>query len=202
MTLSDNSGYYVSGTDGSTKVTFCKYLFSSSTSASCQQLTNIVTYAFGQLKLSDTQIFLTGTDSSNYNLHLYKITFTNTSPDWAMKIVCSSSPWSAFFAESHVDSGGSTIYSAFTYGSTSSSLFYLYFTSFSVSSGSVLSTRYRSNISCPFLYGSAMSGDYIALSANCPTRYLLIVNTASSSFSVKLFSGAALLGGGVDSTGR
>ena len=84
----------------------------------------------------------------------------------------------------------------FTYGSTSSSLFYLYFTSFSVSSGSVLSTRYRSNISCPFLYGSemgAMSGDYIALSANCPTRYLLIVNTASSSFSVKLFSGAALL---------
>ena len=200
MPLSDNSGYYVSGQDSSTRVTFCKYLFSSSTSASCQQLTNVITGVFGQLKLSDTQIFIIGGDFSAYNFHMYKMTFANTSPDWAMKIVCPSTSWYTTAGESHIDSSGSTIYSAFGYGYNS--VYYLYFTSLSASSGSVLSTRYRSNISCITLYGSAMSGDYIALSAVCPTPYLVIVNTASSSFSVKLFSGTMLLGGGVDSTGR
>ena len=201
MTLSDNSGYYISGQDISFKVTFCKYLFSSSTSASCQQLTNISTYASGQLKLSDTQIFLTGYDLSDNHFH-YKITFANTSPDWATKMVCSSSGWGSYYGESHIDSGGSTIYSAFSYGSYTNLSLYLYFISFSVSSGNVLSTRYRSNIFCTSAYGSSMSGDYIAFSLYCPTTYLLIVNTAIFSFSVKSFSGVTLFGGGVDSTGR
>ena len=101
----------------------------------------------------------------------------------------------------YIDSSGSTIYSAFTYTSSGSSI-YLYFTSFSASSGSVLSTRYRSNIACLDLFESAMNGDYIAINAQCSTFYLLIVNTASSSFSVKLFSGNNLFGVVVDSTGR
>ena len=200
--MSDNSGYYYAAKDGSNYVTICKYLFSSSTSASCQQLTNFSQRAYGQLKLSDTQFFTYAHDPSTYDLHFYKFTFANTSPDWSMKILCTSNPCSSKSGISHLSSDSSTIYSAFIYGSTTGSAYYVYYTTFSASSGSVLSTRYKSNVTCTDFSGSAKSGDYIVAGLDCSSMYLVIINIASTSFTFKAFSGSYLVAAGIDSKER
>ena len=132
---SDNSGYYIPSKDNSNAANLWKYQFSSSTTCQCQQITGIQNYLFGQLKLSDDSFFMLSNDPS-YTLHLFKIAFSSTSPVWARKMVWSSGTWTASISQSLKVS--SNIYSFFTYGSTQ----YLYFTVFSESDGSILSSRY------------------------------------------------------------
>ena len=113
---------------------------------------------YGPLMISNTQFFVLGSDmASPYNLHMYKITFLSTSVDWAKQIACSSGTWGAYYSESVLSSDGSTIYSFFTFGVTK----YLYFAGLSVSDGSVATTRFKSSIAVPDLYGSALNGDYV-----------------------------------------
>ena len=108
--------------------------------------------------ISQTQFLILGSDPySPYNLHMYKITFNNTSVDWANMMVCSSGTWSVNSSESLLSEDGSTIYSLFTFGST----LYLYFASFSTSNGSVISNRYKSSVTMANVFGSAMNADYI-----------------------------------------
>ena len=132
--------------------------------------------------------------------------FTNshlkaTVPDWSTKITCSSSLWASYNGESYLNSDNSTIYSAFLNGSMTGSAYYFYYTTFSASTGGVLSIRYKSNVTCVSFYGSAMSVDYILYNLDCTSIYLLILNTASTSFTLKKFSGTYLVGG-IDSSGR
>ena len=134
------------------------YIFSPS-SAQCQPVTGINT-GYGHLMLSDTQFFLLGVDNS-YQLQMYKITFGSTSVNWANKIICPSLPWGASNSESYQSLDGTTIYSLFTYGNSTTPTYYLYFASLSVASGSVMATRYKSSISIKLVYGGIFNGDYI-----------------------------------------
>ena len=86
--LSDNSGYYVVAKRTVTSRPYVwKYLFSASTTASWQEITAFDSRAWGQLKINDSQLFLTGNEpASTYHLHMYKITFGNTAVDWANKV--------------------------------------------------------------------------------------------------------------------
>ena len=159
------------------------YLFSPSTSQ-CQEISNFYQYAYGQLKLSDTTLFMLGYDPSSYNLHLYKHTFGNTSPDWSLKQLWISGSWAESLSESVLVS--SSIYTFFSYGSTQ----YAYMAVISISDGSV-STRYKSSDSCDniYIYGSGVSGNYIAVNLRCSSYHLLMFNVATNLFIIKAFSG-------------
>ena len=119
------------------------YLFSSLFSSSCQKIPNFSQFANGQLKISDSSMFMLGSDpSSPYQLHLYKHTFGNTSPDWSLKLSWPSGTWTTSESESLLIS--SSIYTLFLYGSSPK---YAYMAVISVSDGTV-SNRYKSSISC------------------------------------------------------
>ena len=169
-------------------------MFSSPITCQWQQIPNFTSYAYGQLLLSDTTLFMLGSDPSDYALHLYRITFTNTSPDWSSKMMCSSSSWSVVYASSFLSS--SKIYSLFSYGQSPK---YLYFVTLSLNDGNVLSSRYKSSISCT--YGSpglTTTGDYVI--ASVCTQYLLVYNTILSTFLIKTYGGNVLNGMSLEST--
>ena len=171
-------------------------MFSSPSSSGCQQISNFYQYAWGQLKISDSSMFMLGVDpSSPYQLHLYKHTFGGTSPDLSLKLSWPSGTWTITNSESHLIS--SAIYTFFPYGSPR----YVYMAVISLLDGTV-SNRYKSSISWTDVYGSAVSGDYIAASVRWTSDYLLMFNRATSLFDVKLFSGIYLYGIGLDTTGR
>ena len=132
------------------------YVFSS---ASCQwqSVTNIV-IGYGHLMISNTQFFVVGTGpSAPYDLHMYKLTFSNTSVNWADKIACASGTWTSSFSESILSADGLIIYTFINFGLSQ----YLYFVSLSVSTGSVDGTRYKSNTIIGYVWGSALNGDYL-----------------------------------------
>ena len=196
--LSDGSGYYVTGADSSGRSNIWKYLFSSPSSSVCQQISNFNGYAYGQLKISDSSMFVLGVHpSSPYQLHLYKHTFGNTSPDWSLKLSWPSGTWTASYSESLLIS--SSLYTFFIYGSSPQ---YVYMAVISLSDGTV-SNRYKSFISCTDVYGSGTSGDYIAASIQWSSSpYLLMLNRATNLFDIKSFSGIYLFRIGLDTTGR
>ena len=172
-------------------------MFSSPSSSGCQQISNFNLFAYGQLKISDSSMFMLGSDpSSPYQLHLYKHTFSNTSPDWSLKLSWPSGTWTASYSESLLIS--SSLYTFFIYGSSPQ---YVYMAVISLSDGTV-SNRYKSSISCTDVYGSGTSGDYIAASVRWSSDYLLMFNRATNLFDIKSFSGTYLAGIGLDTTGR
>ena len=133
---------------------------------------------------------------STYHLHLYKHTFGGTSPDWSLKLPWTSGVWNIGYSESLLIS--SSIYTFFPYGSSTQ---YVYMAVISLSDGTV-SYRYKSSISCTFVWGSGVNGNYIAASlywSSSPN--LLILNRATNLFDIKSFSGL-LHGICLDATGR
>ena len=195
--LADISGYYAIGYDSSSIAKICKYTFSTS-SAQCQTITNIKT-GFGHLMISNSQFFILGaTPSSPNNLKMYKITFLLTSVNWANQITCAGT-WSADLSESVLSSDGTTIYSFYSFGSSTT---YLYFCGLSVSAGSITTTRFKSSAAVSYVYGSALNGDYIVTTTQSPES-LVMYKISSSTFTIKSFSGNFLRGWGVEtSSGR
>ena len=179
--MSDVSGYYVSGIDSSLLANIWKHLFSSTSTYQCQQISNFQSYAFGQIKLSDSIFFMLGYHpSSPYPLHLYKFTFGSTSPLWSLTMTCPSGIWSANNSESLLIS--SSIYSFFIYGSV---LKYVYLAIISLSDGAVTS-RYKSSSNCNGnMFGSGVIGDIILITLACPSSYLIIYNKATNAFNTK-----------------
>ena len=171
-------------------------MFSSPSNSGCQQISNFNQYAYGQLKISDFSMFMLGVDPSPlYQLHLYKHTFGSTSPDWSLTLSWPSGTWTITESESLLVS--SSIYTFFPYGSTQ----YVYMAVVSVSDGTV-SNKYKSSISCTTVWGSGVSGDYIAASVYwSPSYYLLMFFRATNLFDIKSFSGD-LYGICLDTTGR
>ena len=173
-------------------------MFSSPSSSGCQQISNFISYAYGQLKISDSSIFMLGVHASSpYQLHFYKHTFGETSPDWSQKLSWPYATWTKFNSESLMISP--SFYTFFPYGS--STFQYLYMAVISLSDGTA-SNRYKSSIICSNVLGSGVSGDYIAVSVACSTNDLLIFNRATNLFGAKSFSGSGLYGVGLDATGR
>ena len=171
-------------------------MFSSSSNSGCQQLSNLNQYAYGQLKISDSSMFMLGVEISNSDkLHFYKHTFGGTSPDWSLKQSWPSWYWFLGLSESLLIS--SSIYTLFTFGPPN----YVYMAVISISDGTV-SNRYKSSIYCENVYGSAVNGDYIVASVTWSSYNLLIFNRATNLFDIKSFSGTLLYGIGLDTTGR
>ena len=162
-------------------------MFSSSSNSGCQQISNFNTFSNGELKISDSSMFVLGIDpSSPYQLHLYKHTFGNTSPDWSLKLSWPSGTWTEGYSESLLIS--SSIYTFFPYGSSTQ---YVYMAVISISDGSV-SNRYKSSVSCTAVIGSGVSGNYIVASVRWPSSYLLMFNKATNLFDIRSFSGPYL----------
>ena len=169
------------------------YLYSSPFTYECQQITNFQNYALGQLKLSDVSLFMLGVDPSNFSFHMFKITFSSISPDWALKMTWSLLPWSTSYSSSIQIS--SSIYSLFAYGNST----YLYLATMSLADGSV-TTRYKSTITWNQVIGAATNGDYIASSS---WNYIVLYRISTSIFIIKSFSGGTAYGWEVEpTTGR
>ena len=134
--------------------------------------------------------------SPPYQLHLYKHTFGGTSPDWSLKLSWPSGTWTTGNSESLLIS--SSIYTFFLYGSSQ----YVYMAVISLSDG-IVNNRYKSSISCSYVFGSGVSGDYIAVCVQwSSSHYLLMFKRATNLFDIiKSFAGI-LFGIGLDTTGR
>ena len=95
---------------------------------------------------------------------------------------------------------GLTIYSFILFGSPSN--YYLYFASMLVSTGGVIGTRFKSNVTIKYVYTSAINEEYLITSSETPNS-IIIYNLASSAFTIKRFSGDYILGSTIElSTGR
>ena len=123
--------------------------------------------------LSSTQFFVIGVGPISNPLNMYKLTFSSTSVDWANKIACSPWGWGSYLSESILSQDGLTIHSFFLFRPGSSSM-YLYFAALSVSTGSVISNRYKSSVSVQFVWGWASNGDYFVMTTGNPS--LVIYN--------------------------
>ena len=197
LILSDNSGYFVVGFDFYLKAIVCKYLFSVSSTADCQQLPSIF-IAYGHLILSSSELIISGSDLTTTNLDIIKFTFGAVSTDWAMKMSCSSTCYMDL-SESFLSADKATVNFFFVYGSTK----YLYYVRFATASGSVIGTRYKSSILWSQVYGSVIQGDYVLCTAGWSSQNLVIFNTISSTFIIKSFSDSNLYNLASDSlTGR
>ena len=186
--LDDSSGYYITGKETTSNNAFIwKYLFVSQTNAYWQQIGAISNFAFGGLKINDSQIFILGTDSTNSILHYYKITFGNNFADWANQITNVGS-WIISWAESLLNNDNSLIYSFSVFGSP----LRIYFTTFLVSNGSVIGNRYKSGIIWYSISGSVLSGNYIVTAVNLSPYSLLIYNVLTTQFTLYNFSGTFL----------
>ena len=132
------------------------YTFSTS-SAQCQSVTNL-SKGYGSLMITSTQLFLLGVNSASpYDLHMFKVTFGTTSVNWANKLVCASGTWTSNTSESLLSADGLTLYSFFMFGSSN----YMYLAGMSVSTGSVIGTRYKSSGTVAYIFGSGINGDYL-----------------------------------------
>ena len=148
--------------------------------------------------LSDTEFYFVGTYTSPiYNLQMYKITFGNTTPDWANKIQCSLSLCGANSADSIKSLDGTKIYCIFTYGNP----FYIYFVTLRIITGSPIESRYKSNISWIDVYISSLNGDYLLFIVSCYATYIGLFNTVNSTFIIREYS-SILYGSSVDFKGR
>ena len=191
--LSDGSGYYIIGQDQNSMAYLWKYLFSAISSAQCQEITIFNLFAYGQLKITDSQFFLIGYEPSpNYHLQIIKVTFGNTAVDWANKISCTGGTWSSGYSEVIMNSENknNSVYTIIPYGSTR----YLYFMHINLADGSVIGSVYSSSSSWSDIYGIAQIDSKIVASLDWGTfKSLLICNTDIFQFEIKQFSGSSLV---------
>ena len=107
-----------------------------------------------------------------------------------MKTVCLSGSWNVGASEGILSADGSKIHIFYIYDNAD----YLYFVTLKFTDGTVLSSRYKSTLLWSYVYGSALSGDYLAANAKCSIPYLVLFSTKTSLFTVKSFSFNNLFG--------
>ena len=120
------------------------------------------------------------------------IAFGASTSDWAFQMGCGSSTCYQYDSEVLLSPGKTTIFTLFIYGSTT----YAYYAAFKSADGSVVGSRYKSNIAWNYVYGSTLVGDTIAATLTCsPTQmFICLYNKTASSFEFKQFSGTSLYG--------
>ena len=191
--LSDNSGYYVIqyyNTDYIPHV--LKYSFSSPTTNQHYVLNSMLYYAYGTLMISDTELFWITRTYSTDNAVFIKLTFANTSADWANKMSCPGS-CDIRYSWSLLSTDKSKIYTLFSYYQSSG--FKIYFSWFQISNGAIVGNMYQTTTSWSGsynVYGSVLNGDNIVATLQCSSFYLVIYNIPSDSFTFKSFSGSYL----------
>ena len=180
--LSTNAGYYIIGNRGN-ELNMWKYLFSSSTTIQWQIVSSISVTYNSYLMISDTQLFLMGSDpNSPGNLYFNKMTFTSTSANWSSRLVCPSGSWNSRSSLSVLSTDILNIYSLFNYEQT------IYFTMISVSTGVLSGSSYTSNLSNGYVNGLTLNGNILVSVLSFTDSYLMIYNTMTSVFSFKHFS--------------
>ena len=195
--ISDDSGYYLLGFL-SLNMSIWKYLFSSPTSAQCQQILTFTSNASGQAKISDTSFFAITMDSSFY-FHFFKFTFGNTSSDWSAVMSCPvGATWNLGNAGSVVVS--SKVYTFFPIDASGSAPTYA--TAFSLATGAIVSSRYKTSSSWSSIEGIAAAGSYVAASIFNGFYQLAFWNTVTDQIIIKKFNGNALGGWSADHLGR
>ena len=175
-----------------------KYLFSLSGSYRWQDTSYLGSFALGQIMISDSQLFFIA-QGFLPDLYFVKITFENTSVDWANIIYWSYATCNTDLSESILSSDGLSIYSFFIYGDSIN--YFLFYASFLTSDGSVLGNRYISNINWNIVSSSAENGEYVAVIVQCTSSsYLILFNTSKSTFITKVSSSNLLYGCSLDQT--
>ena len=202
--IPDNSGYYIIGAPGSSYSQICRYLHGQS-SIQCQTITSISSLIFSSLRLSSDRFYISGWayDKGSYYT-MMDVTFGSSQINWgaSMKSVSNKSftPW---FNGATLSSDKSKIYVIIPFGkvsytSNNSNSTYafdlnLYFVTLSATTGSVIGSVYKTDNGGYFVYGAAMSGDYVVSPfysySSSFSSFLMFFNTATSSFTFKLFSG-------------
>ena len=171
--LNDNSGYITIGILTASNWPYIwKYLFSASTSITCQKVPTMSGFAQGQLRITENQFLILGVDASPTDLHFYKITFNNTAVDWATKMAKANGAWSLSNSDFLFNNDSTQIYSFFIYGSTQ----YLYFVTLNASDGTAIGNRYKSNISWSHVWSLKHYGDYLVVTPRWTVELLLLFN--------------------------
>ena len=188
--LSDNSGYYVIQLYTGINPHVLKYSFSFPTNQH-YILNSMYDVTVGTLMISDTELFWITRYSTYYNAVFIKLTFANTSADWANQMSCSGS-CAIRYSWSLLSTDKSKIYSLFSYAQ--SSIWNIYFSWFQTSNGAIVGNRYQSTTpwSGIYVYGSVLTGDNIVATLYCGAYYLVIYNIPADSFTFKSFSGSYL----------
>ena len=197
LMISDDSGYYIFGF-ASAYMSIWKYLFSTPSSAQCQQILSFASNALGQVKITDSSLFAITMDSS-FSFHFFRITFANTSSDWSSVMPCPvGATWS--FGNPGSALASSKIYIFFpTSGSNANPI---YAAALSVANGAVVSSRFKTSANWASIEGIAATGSYIAATIFNGFYHLGLWNIATDQIIVKSFNGNALGGWSVDSMGR
>ena len=187
--LSNNVGYYfITMSLLSSSNSIWKYLFSSSTTAQCQTLPGGSVFLYGQLMISDTQLFYLRIDSVTYDLHFYQITFGSATMNWAKYLPCSSTPWMIYPSESLISTDGTTIYNLLSFGNPG----HIYFTKFDNANGSLIGSRYKSSFASAGIKGSTLNGDNIAALFFYANFYFMLINISTLQFTIFKFNGSGL----------
>ena len=183
--MSNNMGYYIDFMDPYGKASIWLYLTLSNT-FNCYEFPSIRLNSYGDLMLNDDQLFLMGQDVSTLTLfHIYKITFNTGAYNWAKQISWSSD-WAPSFAESILNSDNSKIYSLFLLESNP----YAYFITLNATDGSAVDSRYKSNISWSYVFGSVRDANNVVFSALWSQLwYLFVYDTSLSKLSINRWKG-------------
>ena len=140
--------------------------------------------------ISDSQLFFIGVYSLDKTIiSMFKITIGNSNPDWALKTKWSGA-CSIGCSTSILSSDGANIYTFHAYGNPDTLLM---FTTFSKSDGSIVGSRYVSNIAISNAYWAKQNGDYLLVNVQAASNsYLVLYNINSiaiNSFTIRKFSG-------------
>ena len=180
--MPDNTGYYLA-LRKSSNPSIWQYLFASSNNANCIEFSTITINSYCHLMINSDQLFLLGIDSSvNLDVHFYKVTFSSHTINWGNKVNFLSTYQGYIYSENQISNDYSKIYALFIFEATSN----LFFLTFNANDGSVTDSKYKSNLSCNFVFGSTKNSDYLLFSSYCSPIYVLILyNTNTSTFSYK-----------------
>ena len=163
--LSDNSGYFIFGRNSdSNKPSICKYLFSITESAYCQEISSLTQFVKAQLMLSNSEFFFIGSNpTTNYDLHFYKIAYESSNADWSKKMLCAST-WSIGSSETIMHSDNKKFYNYYMFGTSPN--FYLGIVAFNLTNGDIIGSRYSSIAIWSAFWGSAIKDDKILITAS------------------------------------
>ena len=103
--LSNNTGMYLISQDNSSpNLNVWKFVYSPSAIIHWFEVSNMNSYCYIQVKLSDNSLFIQGLHSSDKSLRIMKISFGLTTADWSYSIGWSIASWSSSRGEAIVNS--------------------------------------------------------------------------------------------------
>ena len=117
---------------------------------------------------------------TTYTIYFFQITFGSITSDWANSMLWTLATWYTSVSESIISADRTVIYTLFSYGMTNA--YYIYFTTFSITSGSVVGTRFKSNINW-YVCRSTYTGTQVVAIVYCTSvSYIMVFDTSSNTF--------------------